>query len=198
MEGSQNLEEIKTGHSTSGAPDGRMKPCGVNNKTTSQQQCKTLLPGVIKVLWDLCKWSYYLGILFWSKMFVKCQFFNNNFKVNGAFWKALLKWIWTRKWCCSKNSVEFFNPLACIVWLLTDEGGWGQFDLVHAVDGAVGAHGATYCEAVQHLTRLDQRFASHADRKFTVCLGQREKTSHQNNWIQNIRLYSVNDQWQHI
>lgn len=158
-----------------------------------KQQRKTLLPGGIKALRDLCKCAHYLGFLFWSKIFVKFQLFNNNVKVNGALWKALLKWIWTWKCRCSKSSVEFFNPLACAAWLLTDKGGWGQFDLVHAVDGAVGAHAATYCEAVQHFTRLDQCFASHADRKFTVCLRQRGKTSHQNNWIYNIRLYSVSD-----
>lgn len=63
-----------------------------------------------------------------------------------------------------------------IVWLLTDEGGRRQFALVHAVDRAEGAHDATYSEAVEHLPRLDQRFACMAARKFTVCLQQRGKT----------------------
>lgn len=157
-----------------------MKPCGGQNKTTPQQERNTSLPGGIKVLWDLCNCAHYLEFLFWSKMFAKLSW---KLKVNSTFWKALLKWIWTWKCCGFKSSVEFFDPLACVVWLLTDEGGWGQFDLIHAVDRAVGAHGATYCQAVEHFARLDQCFASHTARKFTVCLGQREKTSHQNNWI---------------
>lgn len=62
--------------------------------------------------------------------------------------------------------------------LLTAEGGWRQLALVHAVDGAEGAHGAAYTEAVEHLARLDQRFANRTACKFTVCLGQGRKISH--------------------
>lgn len=72
------------------------------------------------------------------------------------------------------------------VWLLTVEGSWRQLALVHAVDGAVGAHGAARSEAVEHLACLDQRFASLAARKFTVGLGQRGKTSRQNNKQLNV------------
>lgn len=61
--------------------------------------------------------------------------------------------------------------------LLTAEGGWRQFALVHAVDGAEGAHGAAYTEAVEHLARLDQRFANRTACKFTVCLGQGRRIS---------------------
>lgn len=64
--------------------------------------------------------------------------------------------------------------------LLTEEGGWREFALIHAVDGTVGAHGATSSKAVENLACFDQRFASQAACKFTVCLGQRWKTSHQN------------------
>lgn len=75
IEGSQNFEKSS------------MKPCGVQNKTTSRGFVVLVLlpPRVIKVLWDLYKCVYYLGFLFWSKMFVKCQLYNNNLKVNGAF-----------------------------------------------------------------------------------------------------------------
>lgn len=59
--------------------------------------------------------------------------------------------------------------------LLTNEGGCRQLSLVHAVDGAVGAHGAARSEAVEHLACLNQCFASQAGRKFTVGLGQRGK-----------------------
>lgn len=68
---------------------------------------------------------------------------------------------------------KFVSPLARVVWLLTVERRRRQFAFVHAVDGAVGAHGATRSEAVEHLARLDQRFASQAAREFTVGLGQR-------------------------
>lgn len=74
----------------------------------------------------------------------------------------------------AQNSVSGLSLL--IVWLLTDEGGRRQFALVHAVDRAEGAHDATYSEAVEHLPRLDQRFACMAARKFTVCLQRRGKT----------------------
>lgn len=57
-------------------------------------------------------------------------------------------------------------------WLLTHEGGRGQFALVQAVDGAVGAHHASHAQTVQHLSRLDQRFASLACREFAVRLQQ--------------------------
>lgn len=55
---------------------------------------------------------------------------------------------------------------------LTHEGGDRQFALVQAVDGAVGAHHAAHAQAVQHLTRLDQRFARLACCKFAVRLWQ--------------------------
>jgi len=62
--------------------------------------------------------------------------------------------------------------MSSLIWrLLTDEGGGGQLALVHAADGAVGAHGgAARPQAVQHLARLDQRLASQARRQFTVSL----------------------------
>lgn len=56
--------------------------------------------------------------------------------------------------------------------LLTAEGRRRQFALVHAVDGAEGAHDVARAEAVQHLARLDERFAGPAAREFTVCLRQ--------------------------
>lgn len=66
------------------------------------------------------------------------------------------------------------------LWLLTDEGGGGQLALVHAVDGAVGAHGAARSQAVEDLARLNQRFTRQAAREFTVGLqGKKERTSHQ-------------------
>lgn len=57
---------------------------------------------------------------------------------------------------------------------LTDEGGGGQLALVHAADGAEGAHGAARPEAVQNLAGLDQRFASEARGQFTVSLEPKE------------------------
>lgn len=64
------------------------------------------------------------------------------------------------------------------LWLLTDEGGGGQLALVHAVDGAVGAHGAARSQAVEDLARLNQRFTGQAAREFTVGLqGKKERES---------------------
>lgn len=50
------------------------------------------------------------------------------------------------------------------------EGSRRQLALVHAVDRAVGAHGAARSQAVEHLAGLDQCFASEAARKLTVGL----------------------------
>lgn len=75
--------------------------------------------------------------------------------------------------------------------LLTAEGGWRQFALVHAVDRAKGAHGAAYTEAVEHLACLDQRFADRTACKFTVCLGQGRKISTAQQQHQNHDQYQV-------
>lgn len=98
--------------------------------------------------------------------------------LDGLQKKNSYPWLW--------KVSQFVNPLAWVVWLLTVEGSWRQLALVHAVDGAVGAHGAARSEAVEHLACLDQRFASLAARKFTVGLGQRGKTSRQNNKQLNV------------
>lgn len=75
--------------------------------------------------------------------------------------------------------------------LLTAEGGWRQFALVHAVDGAEGAHGAAYTKAVEHLSCLDQRFANRTACKFTVCLGRGRKISTAQQQHQNHDQYQV-------
>lgn len=81
------------------------------------------------------------------------------------------------------------SSLACVVIVLTEEGSCREFALIHAGDGAVGAHGATRSEAVENLACFDQCFASQAACKFTVCLGQRGKTSHQNS--SNVMFYKT-------
>lgn len=62
--------------------------------------------------------------------------------------------------------------------LLTAEGRRRHFALVHTVDGAEGAHDVARAEAVQHLARLDERFAVPAARQFAVCLRQGGKANH--------------------
>lgn len=60
--------------------------------------------------------------------------------------------------------------------LLTAEGRRRQFALVHAVDGAEGAHDSARAEAVEHLACLDERFANPTACKFTVCLRQGQQS----------------------
>lgn len=61
--------------------------------------------------------------------------------------------------------------------LLTAEGRWHQFALVHTVDRAEGVHDSARAEAVEHLACLDERFANPTACKFTVCLRQGSKVS---------------------
>lgn len=85
--------------------------------------------------------------------------------------------VWGSQWCSpsemSSDKKRFLVPRQNVFWILTKEGSWSQLAFVHTVDRAVRTCGPSRSKALDHFTCLDQCFATHAGRKWTVSLDGR-------------------------